>query len=267
LDKAAVVLEEQETKDGRCSWLLCTVTQVEEVKILTRMLPIWFTCVFYSAAMCQTATTFVQQGNAMDTKIGSFSVPAASLNSAEVIFMMIWVAFQDSIVIPLSRKYTGNPWGLTLLQRMGIGRFLAIPALGAAALVEMWRLRSVSAGHNLSIGWQLPQFVVLACSDVFCGIAQLEFFYSEAPTSMRSLCSAFQFLAMSLAYYVNTLVISLVAVVTKAAGGGQGWLPADLNDGHLDSYFWLWTGISVVNFVVYTAFAKNYTVKKVVPQS
>jgi peptide/histidine transporter 3/4 len=250
LDKAAVVLEEQETKDGRCSWLLCTVTQVEEVKILTRMLPIWFTCVFYSAAMCQTATTFVQQGNAMDTKIGSFSVPAASLNSAEVIFMMIWVAFQDSIVIPLSRKYTGNPWGLTLLQRMGIGRFLAIPALGAAALVEMWRLRSVSAGHNLSIGWQLPQFVVLACSDVFCGIAQLEFFYSEAPTSMRSLCSAFQFLAMSLAYYVNTLVISLVAVVTKAAGGGQGWLPADLNDGHLDYYFWLWTGISVVNFVV-----------------
>ncbi|KAK3157273.1 hypothetical protein QOZ80_2AG0118590 [Eleusine coracana subsp. coracana] len=265
LDKAAVVLEDQEIKHGRCSWLLCTVTQVEEVKILIRMLPIWVTCVFYSAAMCQTATTFVQQGNAMDTKIGSFSVPAASLNSAEVIFMMIWVAFQDSIVIPLARKYTGNPAGLTLLQRMGIGRFIAIPALGAAALVEMWRLRSVRAGHNLSIGWQLPQFVILACSDVFCGIAQLEFFYSEAPASMRSLCSAFQFLAMSLAYYVNTLVISIVAVVTKA-GGRQGWLPADLNDGHLDYYFWLWTGISVVNFVVYTAFAKKYTVKKVVPQ-
>jgi solute carrier family 15 (peptide/histidine transporter), member 3/4 len=200
LDKAAVVLEEQEIKDGRCSWLLCTVTQVKEVKILIRMLPIWFTCVFYSAAMCQTATTFVQQGNAMDTRIGSFSVPAASLNSAEVIFMMIWVALQGSIVIPLARKYIGNPSGLTLLQRMGIGRFLAIPALGAAALVEMWRLRSVRAGHNLSIGWQLPQFVVLACSDVFCGIAQLEFFSSEAPTSKRSLCSAFQFLAMSLPY-------------------------------------------------------------------
>jgi len=265
LDKAAVVVEDQEMKDSHRPWLLCTVTQVEEVKILIRMLPIWFTCVFYSAAMSQTATTFVQQGNAMNTKIGSFSVPAASMNSAEVIFMLVWVVFQDSVVIPIARRYTGNPMGLTLLQRMGVGRLLAIPSLAAAALVETWRLRSVKAGHNLSIGWQLPQFVILACSDVFCGIAQLEFFYAEAPASMRSLCSAFQFLAMSLAYYVNTLVVALVASVTTA-WGGKGWLPADLNDGHLDYYFWLWTGISVVNYVVYTAFARRYTVKKVVGQ-
>jgi len=161
----------------------------------------------------------------MNTKIGSFSVPAASMNSAEVIFMLVWVVFQDSIVIPIARRYTGNPMGLTLLQRMGVGRLLAIPSLAAAALVETWRLRSVKAGHNLSIGWQLPQFVILACSDVFCGIAQLEFFYAEAPASMRSLCSAFQFLAMSLAYYVNTLVVSLVARGCEHSLGRQGLAP------------------------------------------
>lgn len=130
------------------------------------------------------------------------------------------------------------------------------------AVVEMWRLRSIRAGHNLSIAWQLPQFMLIACSDVFCGIAQLEFFYSEAPMSMRSLCSAFSFLAMSLGYYLNSMIISAIAALSKS-GGGQGWLPADLNDGHLDYYFWLWAGIGAVNFVVYTAFAKNYTVKKV----
>ena len=167
--------------------------------------------------------------------------------------------------IPVARRYTGHPAGLTLLQRMGVGRLLAVPAMGAAALVETWRLRRVRAGGNLSIGWQLPQFVILACSDVFCGIAQLEFFYAEAPTSMRSLCSAFQFLAMSLAYYVNTLVVSVVAAATTA-GGRPGWLPVHLNDGHLDYYFWLWTGISAVNYAVYTAFAKRYTLKKVVRQ-
>jgi len=178
---------------------------------------------------------------------------------------MVWVAFQDSVVIPVARRYTGHPAGLTLLQRMGVGRLLAVPAMGAAALVETWRLRRVRAGGNLSIGWQLPQFVILACSDVFCGIAQLEFFYAEAPTSMRSLCSAFQFLAMSLAYYVNTLVVSVVAAATTA-GGRPGWLPVHLNDGHLDYYFWLWTGISAVNYAVYTAFARRYTLKKVVRQ-
>jgi peptide/histidine transporter 3/4 len=203
---------------------------------------------------------------AMDTKIGSFSVPAASMNSASVIFMLIWVVFQDSIVIPIARRYTGNVSGLTQLQRMGVGRFLAVPALAAAALVEMWRLRSVRDGHNLSIAWQLPQFMIIACSDVFCGIAQLEFFYSEAPTSMRSLCSAFSFLAMSLGYYLNSMIISAIAVLSKSKGG-QGWLPANLNDGHLDYYFWLWAGIGALNFIVYTAFAKNYTVKKVGPRA
>ncbi|XP_006661721.2 protein NRT1/ PTR FAMILY 8.3-like [Oryza brachyantha] len=260
LDKAAVVLEEAEEmkEDGS---MVCSVTQVEEVKIVLRMLPIWVTSVLYAASLGQTATTFVQQGNAMNTRIGPLSVPAASLNSAEVIFMMVWVVFQDSVVIPIARRYTGNPSGLTQLQRMGVGRLLAVPALAVAAMLETWRLRSVRGGGNLSIAWQLPQFVVLACSDVFCGIAQLEFFYSEAPVSMRSLCSAFSFLALSLGYYVNSFVVSMVAAVTTA-GGAKGWLPADLNDGHLDYYFWLWTGISAVNFVVYAAFAKNYTVKK-----
>ncbi|EAY79653.1 hypothetical protein OsI_34797 [Oryza sativa Indica Group] len=270
LDKAAVVFEEVEeiNKDegGGGGWLQCSVTQVEEVKILLRMLPIWVTSVLYAASLGQTATTFVQQGNAMNTKIGSFSVPAASLNSAEVIFMMIWVVFQDTVVVPIARRYTGNPAGLTQLQRMGVGRLLAVPALAVAAVLETWRLRSVRDGGNLSIAWQLPQFVILACSDVFCGIAQLEFFYSEAPVSMRSLCSAFSFLALSLGYYVNSLVVSIVAVVTTTSN--KGWLPADLNDGHLDYYFWLWTGISAINFVVYAAFAKNYTVKRLaVPHS
>uniref|UniRef100_J3N599 Uncharacterized protein n=1 Tax=Oryza brachyantha TaxID=4533 RepID=J3N599_ORYBR len=156
----------------------------------------------------------------------------------------------------------GEPLGADAAAEDGRGAAAGGARLGVAAVLETWRLRSVRGGGNLSIAWQLPQFIILACSDVFCGIAQLEFFYSEAPVSMRSLCSAFSFLALSLGYYVNSFVVSMVALVTTA-GGAKGWLPADLNDGHLDYYFWLWTGISAVNFVVYAAFAKNYTVKKV----
>ncbi|CAD6259786.1 unnamed protein product [Miscanthus lutarioriparius] len=50
LDKAAVVAEsdlEEVTNDaaaaGSSSWRLCTVTQVEDLKILLRLLPIWAT--------------------------------------------------------------------------------------------------------------------------------------------------------------------------------------------------------------------------------
>ncbi|KAJ3689522.1 hypothetical protein LUZ61_018686 [Rhynchospora tenuis] len=264
LDKAAVMADPYSTDLSPATpWLSCTVTQVEEVKILLRMVPIWLTCVFYSASMCQTATTFLQQGVLMNSTIGSLSIPAASLSSIEVIFMMIFVVIQDQIIIPICRKRFQNPSGLTQLQRMGIGRFLVIFCMAAAAGLETWRLSAYKDKKSLSILWQVPQFLILAWSDVFCGIAQLEFFYGEAPESMRSLCSAFSFLAISLGYYLNSFVITLVAGITKS-GGGMGWLPADLNMGHLNYYFWLWTGISAINFLVYVALSWNYTHKKIV---
>ncbi|KAJ1296064.1 hypothetical protein BS78_01G270400 [Paspalum vaginatum] len=269
LDKAAAVKEEEED-DGRdgvaaetegSAWSLCTVSEVEAVKVLVRMLPIWATCVLYAASLGQMTTTFIQQGMAMDTRLGGrFKVPVASLVSAEVVLMLLWVVLHDAAVIPLARRLTGRPGGLTQLQRMGVGRFLVVLALGTAALVERRRLRAVQGGSGpMSILWQVPQFLLVAGSDVFCGIAQLEFFYGEAPAAMRSICSAFSFLALSLGFYVNSLVVTLVAAVT----GRPGWLAPDLNAGHLDYYFWLWTVISVANLLLYVVLAARYTPKQV----
>jgi hypothetical protein len=88
LDKAAVVAEsdlEEVTNDaaaaGSSSWRLCTVTQVEELKILLRLLPIWATSIVLSAAYAQLNTTFVQQGGVMDMRVMSLTVPAASMVS------------------------------------------------------------------------------------------------------------------------------------------------------------------------------------------
>jgi peptide/histidine transporter 3/4 len=142
---------------------------------------------------------------------------------------------------------------------MGVGRFLVVLALGTAALVERRRLRGAAGGAAMSIAWQVLQFVLVAGSDVFCGIAQLEFFYGEAPAAMRSICSALSFLALSLGFYVNSLVVTLVAAVT----GRPGWLAPDLNAGHLDYYFWLWAVISVANLLLYMLLAARYTPKQV----
>ncbi|RLN43091.1 hypothetical protein C2845_PM01G48450 [Panicum miliaceum] len=259
LDRAAVIAKGEAAAEG--AWSLCTVSEVEGVKILVRMLPIWATCVLYAASLGQMTTTFIQQGMAMDARLGGrFKVPVASLVSVEVVFMLLWVALHDAAVIPLARRVTGRPGGLTQLQRMGVGRFLVVLALGTAALVERRRLRGVGGGGAaMSIAWQVPQFVLVAGSDVFCGIAQLEFFYGEAPAAMRSICSAFSFLALSLGFYVNSLVVTLVAAVT----GRPGWLAPDLNAGHLDYYFWLWTVISVANLLLYMVLAARYTPKQV----
>ncbi|KAL5231348.1 hypothetical protein ABZP36_030124 [Zizania latifolia] len=253
LDKAAV-------RAGGGPWELCTVTEVEGVKVLARMVPIWVTCVLFAASMGQMTTTFIQQGMAMDTRLfrGRFRVPVASLVSVEVVFMLLWVLLHDTVVLPLARRRW--PGGLTRLQRMGVGRLLVVVSMATAALVERRRLRGEK--RSMSIAWQLPQFVILAGSDVFSGIAQLEFFYGEAPSSMRSICSAFSFLALSLGFYVNSLIVTIVAAATKRHDGSGGWLAPDLDAGHLDYYFWLWAAISAVNLGLYLVVADRYKAKR-----
>ncbi|CAL9091298.1 unnamed protein product [Musa textilis] len=267
LDKAAAI-SALDLKDGspQSSWSLCTVTQVEELKMFLRLIPIWANSIVYAAVFAQMFTTFIQQGSAMNTKIGSFSIPPASLCSFEIISVMGWVFVYNNIISPAAKRYFGNGVGFSQLQRMGIGRFLLILAMLTASYNESRRLESVKAGETLSIAWQLPQFFVLASSEVFNNITQLEFFFAQAPDRMKSICTAMVLFSMSLGNYLNSFIITVIADVTSR-GGVPGWIPDDLNKGHLDYYFLVLAGISTVNFFVYLAFAGNYTLKKVISES
>jgi solute carrier family 15 (peptide/histidine transporter), member 3/4 len=116
------------------------VTQVEELKILVRMFPVWATTIVFSAVYAQMATMFVEQGTVLDTTVGSFTIPPASLSTFDVVSVIVWVPLYDSILVPLVRKFTRKERGFSELQRMGIGLFISILAMVAAACLEIWRL-------------------------------------------------------------------------------------------------------------------------------
>lgn len=92
LDRAAIV-SDSESRSGDYSnpWRLCTVTQVEELKILIRMFPIWATGIVFSTVYAQMSTLFVEQGMVMDTSMGSFNLSPASLSTFDVASVVMWV--------------------------------------------------------------------------------------------------------------------------------------------------------------------------------
>ncbi|GKD58120.1 NRT1/ PTR family 8.3-like protein [Tanacetum coccineum] len=108
LDKAVMVLS-TEYDDGNYSnsWRLCTVTQVEELKILIRMFPISASGIVFSAVYAQMSTMFLEQGMAMDTTIGSFIIPAVTLTTFDVISVIFWVPV-DRLIVLMARKFTGQ---------------------------------------------------------------------------------------------------------------------------------------------------------------
>lgn len=251
-------------------WRLCTVTQVEELKAIIRLLPVWATGIIFSTVYGQMSTLFVLQGATMDPHFGhsSFKIPPASLSIFDTLSVIFWVPVYDQIIVPIARKFTGHRNGLTQLQRMGIGLVISIFSMVSAAVLELVRLRIVRR-HNyyeleqipMSIFWQVPQYFIIGCAEVFTFIGQLEFFYEQAPDAMRSLCSALSLLTNALGQYLSSLLVTIVMKIS-AKNGSPGWIPDNLNYGRIDYFFWLLAVLSVLNLVAFLLVARIYTYKQ-----
>ncbi|KAI3997252.1 hypothetical protein MKX01_009096 [Papaver californicum] len=270
LDKAAVEVQTDHIKGTVNSWSLCTVTQVEEFKGIIRLLPVWATGIIFATVYGQMGTLFVLQGNSMDISIGSFKIPSASLSIFDTLSVIFWVPVYDRVIVPFARKFTGHKNGFTQLQRMGIGLFISIFAMVVAAILELYRLRLVKK-HDyydlthvpMSIFWQIPQYFIIGCAEVFMFIGQLEFFYEQAPDAMRSLCSALSLTTVALGNYLSTFLVTIVTDISTR-NGKQGWIPDNLNRGHLHYFYFLLAGLSVLNLGTYLVVAKWYTYKKAI---
>lgn len=106
-------------------WTLCPVTQVEETKQMMKMIPVLLTTFIPSITIAQTYTLFIKQGTTLDASMGPhFKMPPASFLAFVMIFMLVSLAIYDRCLVPVLRRYTQNPRGITLLKRMGIGFYV-----------------------------------------------------------------------------------------------------------------------------------------------
>lgn len=111
LDKAAIITTATSELATPNPWNLCSVTRVEEVKMLTGLLPIWATTIMFWTVYAQMASFSVQQALTMERSIGNFEIPPASFNVFMIGSIMLTLAIYDRIVMPLFRK-TKKPQGM-----------------------------------------------------------------------------------------------------------------------------------------------------------
>ncbi|OAY75218.1 Protein NRT1/ PTR FAMILY 6.1 [Ananas comosus] len=119
LDKAALQLKEDGTDPS--PWRLCTVTQVEEVKILLKLLPIPACTIMLSVILTEYLTLSVQQAYTMNTHMGHLKLPVTCMPVFPGLAIFFILALYYSTFAPLSRRITGHPQGASQLQRVGLG--------------------------------------------------------------------------------------------------------------------------------------------------
>lgn len=208
------------------------------------------------------ASLFVEQGAVMRTNISTFHIPPASMSSFDILSVAAFIFIYRRVIDPIYTRLTKS--SLTELQRMGIGLVIAICAMVSAGTVEVFRLRYADKdclhceeSSSLSIFWQIPQYVLIGASEVFMYVGQLEFFNSQAPDGLKSFGSALCMTSISFGNYVSSLLVTIVMKVSTN-GNMPGWIPGNLNRGHLDRFFFLLAILTAADLIVYIICAKWY---------
>ncbi|KAK4260422.1 hypothetical protein QN277_003539 [Acacia crassicarpa] len=270
LDKAAIRIPDMPAESMKeRKWYLLTVTDVEEVKLVIRMLPIWATTIIFWTVYAQMTTFSVSQATTMDLHIGkSFKIPPGSLTVFFVGGILLTVPIYDKIIVPITRKLLKNPHGLTPLQRIAVGLVFSIFAMVAAALTEIKRLRSAEANRltndpnaqiPLSVFRLIPQFLLVGSGEAFTYIGQLDFFLRECPKGMKTMSTGLFLTTLSLGFFFSSV---LVTIVHKVTGHKKPWLADNLNQGRLYNFYWLLAILSTLNLVIYLFCAKGYVYKE-----
>ncbi|CAK8530804.1 unnamed protein product [Lathyrus sativus] len=275
LDKAAIKskpdnqLENSETP-STSQWKLCRVTQVENAKIILSMVPIFFCTIIMTLCLAQLQTFSVQQGYTMDTSFTKhFDIPPASLPIIPIMFLIILAPIYDRVLVPVLRKFTGIPTGVTHLQRIGVGLMLASLSMVVASIIEVKR-KKVAKDNNMldalpvlqplpiSMFWLSFQYFIFGIADIFSYVGLLEFFYSEAPKGLKSTSTCFLWSSMALGYFLSTITVKCINGVTKHTKNG-GWLVGNnINRNHLNLFYFFLFIVGLHNFFLYLFVSKRY---------
>ncbi|XP_021748601.1 protein NRT1/ PTR FAMILY 5.10-like [Chenopodium quinoa] len=207
--------------DGEGNGKACSESEFEEAKVVLRLFPIWAVTLIFAMVYAQHGTLFTIQGVTFDRKIGSsFTLPAASLQCVMDITILILVPIYNYMIVPLTRKLTGKPAGISILQRVGIGFFITIITMVVSAVIENKRLKTASrhglidspdATVSMSIWWLIPQHVLFGMTTIFTMTSLQEFFYDQVPNELGSVGLALYASIHGLGDFLSSFLVSFIS--------------------------------------------------------
>ncbi|TVU36912.1 hypothetical protein EJB05_18867, partial [Eragrostis curvula] len=271
LNRAAMIApgDTNPDQDGSVArpWRVCTVQQVEDLKSVIRVLPLWSSGILVSMTVNAQVSLTVLQALTMDRRVlgpHHFAVPAASITVTVLAAFVLFAALFDRLAAaPRCRQIRL----VTPLRRVGLGHALNVASMAVAALVERRRIRvarGVVAGNGgsavvvvpMSAAWLVAQLALTGAEEAMHLPGNTALFYREFPPALRSTATAMPPLFIAAGSYLSTAFVDVVRRATP-------WLPDDLNRSRLDCVYWTLAFVAAVNFGYFLVCATMYQYKDV----
>ena len=176
----------------------------EGLRTMTKLAIIFsFVAVFW-ALFDQTGSSWVLQAEDLNRNwLGVHWLPSQiqAINPIMIVIMVPIFAFG---IYPVLDKV----FPLTPLRKVSIGLFVMVIGFAMVSVVQQW----VDQGQQPSIGWQIFAYAILTSSEVMVSITCLEFAYTQAPRSMKSVIMALFLMSVSLGNFFTAGVNSFTQV-------------------------------------------------------
>jgi proton-dependent oligopeptide transporter, POT family len=222
-----------------------SAASIDGVKAVYRILMVFFFTPIFWAMWDQNLAEWVLQAKKLDLSIFGYTLFAEQIQTFNPVFLISMIPVMTYVVYPLYKKLG---FKVTPLRKIGAGLLLTALTFIIIALVQ----ESVDKGGHPTVWWQVFAYFWLSVAEILVSITCLEYAYTHSPKSMKSTMSALYLLTISLGNYFDSLVNKRIA-----------------NNGFFiqytgAKYYWLFTDVVMVFFIVYIFVAKRLPEKSYV---
>ncbi len=155
------------------------IKKKENIAGIIQLLPVYIFIMIFWALFDQTGSTWVLQAKDLNRHWLGINWLESQIQAVNPIMILILVPLLSYYIYP----WLKTKFDLTPLRKISIGLFLAVPSF----LIIGYLQYQIELGFKPSIAWQVFAYAILTTSEVFVSITCLEFSYTQAPNSMKSI--------------------------------------------------------------------------------
>lgn len=173
----------------------------EGLGVLRRLIPIYVLVAAFWALYDQTGSSWIIQANSdfVNKRILGFEWLPAQVQAINPIMILTLVPLFTFAVYPAIEKLGIR---VTSLRKIGTGLFLT----AASFAIIGWIEARVMQGVTVSIAWQVLAYAVLTVAEILLSLTCLEFSYTQAPNSMKSIIMGLYFASFALGNFFTAQV-------------------------------------------------------------
>ncbi len=182
----------------------------DSFKAILKLCTIYLFVAVFWALFDQSGSSWVLQAENMDRMFFGIEWLPSQIQAFNPILILTFIPLFSYVVYPLINKV----FPLTALRKISIGLFLMVVSFTLVSIAQ----EKIDAGGTPSISWQLIAYIALTASEIMVSIVCLEFSYTQAPKSMKSLIMALFLFAVSLGNFVTAQINHFIQVPSPIVG-------------------------------------------------